>query len=89
VELKRRHKGSNALYVRSHAVDEETMKTGHLLELVLCVPLGTLTLTVGLQERHLTHYKPHPTNPTGALPGQVKNEDLRGNRLTQVLLNVS
>ena len=47
--LDSRHKGSNApsVSVRNPAVDEERMRPGHWLGLVLCVPFSGLTLTVG------------------------------------------
>ena len=34
-------------------VDEERMRPGHWLGLVLCVPFSALALTVGGQEEHL------------------------------------
>jgi len=57
------YKASNAPFVRSLAVDEERMRSGCRLELVLCVPSSALTLMVGWQEGQAAHEKSHSTNP--------------------------
>jgi len=53
---------SSAPCVRRSVVDEETIRPGHSLESVLCVPFIALTLMVGWQERQLFHKKPIPIN---------------------------
>jgi len=53
--LENRHKGSNALSIRSTVVDKERMMPGHWLGLVLCVPFSALILLAAWQEGHLSH----------------------------------
>jgi len=67
-------------------VDEERrMRSGHRLRLVLCGPFTALTLMVGWQEGPPVHDK-KPIPLTGSHPDQMEEEELRGNRLTQVHL---
>ena len=41
--------------IMSVVVDEERMRSGHWLGLVVCVPFSALTLMVGRQEGHPAH----------------------------------
>jgi len=62
---------------RSLAVDEERIRPGHLLALVLCVFLSALTLMVGYQEGRLPHKKPILLIPRSFLLEHVEEEDHR------------
>jgi len=64
-------------------VDEERMRPGHWLGLVLCVPFSALTLIAGWQEGHPARKNPHSTNPRGSLLEQVE-KDQKEDWLTQV-----
>ena len=57
-------------------MDEERMRSGHWLRLLLCVPVSALTLTVWWREGHPAHKNPVPLIPRGCLPEQLE-EDLR------------
>jgi len=49
------NKGSNSPSVRSSVLDEERIRTGNWLSLVLCVSFSALTLMIGWQEVHPSH----------------------------------
>ena len=55
------HKESNARSTGSLTADEEIMRPGHRLGLVLCVPFSTFTRMVEWQEGHPAHQKPCST----------------------------
>jgi len=65
-------KWSKASYVSSPVVDEEWMRLGQWLELVLCIPFGALTLMVGWQEGHVAHKN---LITRGSLPDEVAEDD--------------
>jgi len=64
-------------------MDEERMRPGHWLGLVLCVPLDAFLLMVGCWE---DCKKPIPLISRGSLPEQVEEGDPSVNWLTQVHL---
>jgi len=78
------HKGSNACSIKSPVVDEERMRQGHWLELILCISFHALTLMAGWQKRHLACTSTIPLILIGSLPEQTKEEDLRKNWLIWV-----
>ena len=53
-------------------MDEERMRPGHRLVVVLCVSFIALTLTVGSQKGRPDHEKPVPLIPRGSVPEQVE-----------------
>jgi len=62
------HKGSSAPSVRSLVVDEERMRPGYLLGLVLCIlPFSALTLMARWEEGHPARKRTSYSNPTKTL----------------------
>ena len=51
------YKGTNASSIRSPVVDEERMRRGNWLELMLCVPSSAFRLMVCWQEGQSAHRK--------------------------------
>ena len=59
----------------SPLVDEERMRSGHWLVLVLCVPFSALALMVGGRRNNLAHKNHIPLIPRGSLAEWVEEED--------------
>jgi len=59
-------------------VDEERMRPGHWLGLVLCVSFSALMLIVGLLKVIHSTKKHVPLIPRGSIQEQVEGKDLRG-----------
>jgi len=86
--LESRRKESHAPSVRSSVVNAVRMRPGHWLEFVLCVPISTLTLTIGWQERQLACKKTITLIPKvpfqnrwtggGVLEGELADPGLAG-----------
>jgi len=76
------HKGSSVVTIRSLVVDEERMRPGHWLWLVLCVPFSALTLWLASRQ-DIRLIKTRSTYPGRFCLGTDGGGD-EENRLTQV-----
>ena len=65
-------------------MDEESLRPGHWLGLVLFVPLSALRLKVGWQKGHPAHKKTHSTNFQKFSSEIDGGEGHKGNWMTQV-----